>query len=178
MDYFWNFLASFRESLNPDLVNKDRSLRSGAPVFLGVLALLGSVNPHELPLILLSRFDYALPGSAPRAEGCHERVVVAPEHDDVRIRLVQVVLEQGEEEGYRAHFALSQPFKDATKERATEARSPPGHQARTAGIPRRRGAPPRLHNRHRHIGRRPRRPCRVARPSCGARTPSLSCRSC
>src|SRR5829696_7416932 len=72
----------------PTLVNKARSLRSSAPVFLGILRLLAPVNPHELPVILLSRFDDAFPGSAPRAEGCNERVVLAPEHHDVGVRLV------------------------------------------------------------------------------------------
>src|SRR5215204_327898 len=73
---------------SPTLVNKARSLRSSAPVFLGILRLLAPVNPHELPVILLSRFDDAFPGSAPRAEGCNERVVLAPEHHDVGVRLV------------------------------------------------------------------------------------------
>ena len=66
-------------------------------MFLGVLPFMGPVIPHELPVILPSRFDDALPRSATRAEGSHKRVVLATEDHYVRIRLVEVVVERGKE---------------------------------------------------------------------------------
>jgi hypothetical protein len=74
--------------------------------------LPGHVNLHELAVILPSRIDYALPLDTPRAERSHECVVLAPEHDDVRVRLVKVVLEQGKEELFCAHFALPLPSRE------------------------------------------------------------------
>jgi hypothetical protein len=56
-----------------------------------------AVNPEEFTIVFLSRFDDAFRGEAPSAESRHNRVVLAPEHDYVRVWLVQVVLEHGEE---------------------------------------------------------------------------------
>jgi hypothetical protein len=75
-------------------------------MFLAFLSTPGHVNLHELAVILPSRFDDAFPLDTPRAESSHEGVVLAAQHDDVRVRLVKVVLEQGEEEVFCAHFAL------------------------------------------------------------------------
>src|SRR5829696_7768252 len=104
------------------------------------------VNPHEFPVIFPSRFDDALPRDTPRAKSRHERVVLAAQHNDVGVRLVQVVLELGEQELLCAHFALPHQLRAATTETAMVARSPPGPRARTASIPRRRGAPLGPHN--------------------------------
>jgi hypothetical protein len=58
--------------------------------------------------IVPSRFDDALPHDTPRAESCHERVVLATQHHDVGVGLVQVVGELGEEELFRAGFLEDQ----------------------------------------------------------------------
>src|SRR5215218_4459028 len=135
-------------------------------MILGVLRVPGNMNPQDFPVIFPSRFDDALPRDTPRAERRHERVVLAPEQEDVGVRLVQVMLERGEEEVYQAHFALHQPVRDATMRTVTETISPPGPRARTPGIPRRRGAPLLPHNRRRRSIRQPCRTCRGARLSC------------
>ena len=49
-------------------------------------------------VVLSGGFDNAFPRGPYRAEGAHVRAVLAPEHDDVGVRLVQVVAERGEEE--------------------------------------------------------------------------------
>ena len=64
-------------------------------MFLGVLHLPSPMDPEEFAVIVLSRFDDALPGGALRTEGRHERVVLATQHQDIGIRLVKVVLEYG-----------------------------------------------------------------------------------
>src|SRR5918995_1021421 len=45
------------------------------------------------PVVLLGSLHDALPGSPSRAEGCHERAVLAAQDHYVRVRLVKVVVE-------------------------------------------------------------------------------------
>ena len=57
------------------------------------------VFPKQGRVVLFCGFDDAFPRGPSRAEGGHVRAVLAPEHDDVGVRLVQVVAELGQEEG-------------------------------------------------------------------------------
>ena len=50
------------------------------------------VLPDQRRVVLSGGFDDAFPRGPYRAEGSHGRAVLAPEHDDVAVRLVQVVL--------------------------------------------------------------------------------------
>jgi hypothetical protein len=49
--------------------------------------------PGELSIVLLGSLDDALPGGTARAEGCHERVVLAAQDQNVWVRLVEVAVE-------------------------------------------------------------------------------------
>jgi len=51
------------------------------------------MRPDKLSVVFLGGLDYALRGGTPRAEGCNERVVLAAQHSDFGVRLVQMVLE-------------------------------------------------------------------------------------
>jgi hypothetical protein len=75
-------------------------------MFLAFLSMPGTVNLHELAVILPSRIDDAFPLDTPRAESSREGVVLAAQDHHVGVRLVKVVLERGEEELFCAHFAL------------------------------------------------------------------------
>jgi hypothetical protein len=77
-------------------------------MFLAFLSMSGTVNLHELAVIFPSRLDYAFQHDTPRAESSRSRegVVLAAQDHHVGVRLVKVVLEQGEEELFCAHFAL------------------------------------------------------------------------
>jgi hypothetical protein len=84
-------------------------------MFLAVSSMPGTVSLHELLVILPSRFDDAFPRDTPRAESRYECAVLAAQHDDVRVRLVKVVLERGEQQLFCAHFARHQPLRNASK---------------------------------------------------------------
>ena len=137
--------------------------------------LPGHVNLHELAVILPSRIDYALPLDTPRAESSHECVVLAPEHDDVRVRLVKVVVKPWEQTISPPH-TTHRPHPAGNSTMKAAERSPPGPPARTADAARRRSAPLRPHTPLRHSGPPRARPCLAVRRSCGDRPPLPSCR--
>ena len=56
------------------------------------------VFPKQGRVVLFCGFDDAFPRRPYRAEGGHVRAVLAPEQDDVGVRLVQVLVERGKEE--------------------------------------------------------------------------------
>jgi hypothetical protein len=64
-----------------------------APLPLDTLALPGCMSPGELLIVLLGSLEDALPGGTVRVEGCHERVVLAAQDQNVWVRLVEVVVE-------------------------------------------------------------------------------------
>jgi hypothetical protein len=59
---------------------------------------MARVFPKQGRVALSGGFADAFPRGPYRAEGGHVRAVLAPEHDEVGVRLVQVVVERGEEE--------------------------------------------------------------------------------
>jgi hypothetical protein len=67
-------------------------------VFLGSLASLHPMDSEEFTVVFLGGFEDTRPGGAPSAEGRYERAVLAAQHQDIGVRVVQVVLELGEQE--------------------------------------------------------------------------------
>src|SRR5215207_2532758 len=55
------------------------------------------VRLDDLPVVLLGGLQDALPRGPLRAEGCHKRAVLAAQHHYVRVRLLQIVVELGEQ---------------------------------------------------------------------------------
>jgi hypothetical protein len=135
----------------------------------------GTVNLHELAVILPSRIDDAFPLDTRRAESSHECVVLAPEHDDVRVRLVQVVVKTWEQMISPPHTTHRHYLAGTSTTKAAE-RSPPGPLARTADAARRRSAPLRPHTPLRRSGSRSCPPCLAVRRSGGDRLPLPLCR--
>src|SRR5215217_6350946 len=66
------------------------------------------VGLHQPPVVLLGGFHDTLPRGSPSAEGGHKRPVLAAQHHYVRVRLVQVVVELGEQ-WLILHALSSQP---------------------------------------------------------------------
>ena len=96
-------------------------------MFLGVPSLVGPVNPQELTVVFLGCLHDALPGGPTRAEGGHEGPVLATRHHDVGVRLVEVVVELGEQEVFRAHPELlptSRERHQGVRGEETASRSP------------------------------------------------------
>jgi hypothetical protein len=157
-------------------VHKPQSLRSSAAMFLAFLSMPRPVNLHELAVIFPSRIDDAFPRDTLRAESSHEGIVLAPEHNDVRVRLVQVVVKPWEQTISPPH-TTHRPYPAGTSTTKAAERSPPGDRpARTADAARRRSAPLRPHTPLRRSGPRSCPPCLAVRRSGGDRLPLPRCR--
>ena len=82
---------------------------------LGVPSLVGPVNPQELTVVFLGCLHDALPGGPTRAEGGHEGPVLATQHYDVGVRLVEVVVELGNRRSSALTPSCSRRAGSATK---------------------------------------------------------------
>ena len=98
-----------------------------ALVFLGGLASPGTMDSEEFTIVFFGCLHDALPGGPTRAEGGHEGPVLATRHHDVGVRLVEVVVELGEQEVFRAHPELlptSRERHQGVRGEETASRSP------------------------------------------------------
>jgi hypothetical protein len=136
---------------------------------LGVLPFPTSEKPEALSVVVLGGLNDAL-RDPPGAEGGHEGAVLTTQHDDVGIRLVEVVVELGEQSSLRAPMTWKGTLHtkprggDLFEVRGPEQPTLPVKEAHVYG----------------HVFLAPRSgrlscpPCRVTRRSCD--TLPLSCR--
>src|SRR5918998_2393709 len=83
-------------------INRARCSGASASERLALQAQRARVLPEQGRVVLFDGLDDALPGSPPGAEGRHECAVLAAHHEHLGVRLVEMVVELGQQGAFFA----------------------------------------------------------------------------